>query len=26
LTLTIITSGKPHQFKQSSKQDFRLSP
>lgn len=26
LILTITTSGKPHQFKQSSKQDFRLSP
>jgi hypothetical protein len=26
LNLTINTSGKTHQFKQSSKQDFRLSP
>jgi hypothetical protein len=26
LILTITTSGKAHQFKQSSKQDFRLSP
>jgi hypothetical protein len=26
LTLTITTSGKAHQFKQSSRQDFRLSP
>jgi hypothetical protein len=26
LILTIITSGKSHQFKQSSKQDFRLLP
>jgi len=26
LILTITTSGNPHQFKQSSKQDFRLSP
>jgi hypothetical protein len=26
LILTITTSGKMHQFKQSSRQDFRLSP
>jgi hypothetical protein len=26
LLLTITASGKPHQFKQSSKQDFRLTP
>lgn len=26
LTLTITTSSKPHQFKQSSRQDFRLLP
>jgi hypothetical protein len=26
LLLTITASGKPHQFKQSSKQDFRLAP